>query len=166
LRELVPPRKGEVIPGVQDLLEERGKLFFVKGREAAQQDIEDDAYRPHVHCARLVPPVLEYLGRDVARRAANRLHHVSLAHHARQPDVRNLDCLPLAQEVLRLEIAMDDLPRVEVAERIAQRLDGSGGVRLCVGALGLARSKEGQFCHNARVSVTELTTIWSNNSPP
>ena len=60
----------------------------------------------------------------------------------------------------------EDFDYVLPPERIAQRLDGSGGVRLCVGALGLARSKEGQFCHNARVSVTELTTIWSNNSPP
>ena len=39
-------------PRVQDLVKERGQLLLVKGREAAQQDVEDDARRPHVDLVR------------------------------------------------------------------------------------------------------------------
>ena len=53
-------------PGVQDLLEECGQLLLVEGREAAEQDVQDDAYRPQVDRARVVAFVLEDLGRHVA----------------------------------------------------------------------------------------------------
>ena len=38
---------------MQDLVEERGQLLLVKGREAAQQDVEDDAHRPEVDLVRV-----------------------------------------------------------------------------------------------------------------
>ena len=34
---------------LHDLLEERGQLLLVKGREAAEQDVEDDAGGPQVN---------------------------------------------------------------------------------------------------------------------
>ena len=81
---------GELKSRLQDLLEERRELILVEWREAAQEDVQDDADRPHVDCAGAVALVAQNLGRNVAGRAARGAHDVLARDDARQAEVGNL----------------------------------------------------------------------------
>ena len=122
--------------GTQNLVKKRGQLFLVEGREPAEQDVEDDASRPHVDRASLIALIAKHLGRNVAWCAAGCAHQVLIGDDTREPEVCNLEWsigrLVGQQYVFRLEVTMNDVVGVHVVERIAERGDDIGRVALCV----------------------------------
>ena len=70
---------------MQDLVEERGQLLLVKGREAAQQDVEDDAHRPEVDLVRVRVRVRVGVGVRVRIRVRVRVRVRAPRHHRATP---------------------------------------------------------------------------------
>mmetsp|Transcript_12135 Transcript_12135/g.38929 ORF Transcript_12135/g.38929 Transcript_12135/m.38929 type:complete len:253 (-) Transcript_12135:307-1065(-) len=134
--DVVPPRRREVVPRVKDLVEERRQFLLVKGREAAEEDVQDHPCGPDVDSARVVALVLQDLGGNVPRSPTGRLHHIFARDHPRKAKVRNLDRVRvrrLVQDVLRLEVAVDNLLVVQKVQRLAQLGHAAG--RLLLGVL-------------------------------
>mmetsp|Transcript_41282 Transcript_41282/g.102334 ORF Transcript_41282/g.102334 Transcript_41282/m.102334 type:complete len:327 (-) Transcript_41282:45-1025(-) len=137
LGDVVPPGGGVVVAARHDLLEKGWHLLLVEGGEAAEQDVQDHAHRPHVHLD-AVALGGEDLGRHVAGRAAGRLHDSLLTHHLGQPEVGQLDRRigrrRGVEQVLRLEVAVADVVRVQVLQRVRDLPHALGRILLGIRA--------------------------------
>jgi hypothetical protein len=109
------------LPG-PDLVEEDVLVLVGKGRVAAEEDVEDDAERPHVALGPVLGTRRDHLRRNVAGRPARRAHHlVGAGEDLGEAHVRKLDggvvVLALEEDVLGLEVAVDDALGVRVGHR-------------------------------------------------
>ena len=97
-------------------------IVAVKGRVAAEQDVEHASSAPHV--ARDVIVACEHLRGDVVRRAGSSLHSMNTAtfHYLRQAEVNDFEVgiirLSLEQEILWLQITMYNVLCVAVVKRL------------------------------------------------
>mmetsp|Transcript_48062 Transcript_48062/g.148315 ORF Transcript_48062/g.148315 Transcript_48062/m.148315 type:complete len:343 (-) Transcript_48062:141-1169(-) len=100
---------------LQDLLVDPERRVVVERRVPRDEFVQQDPHRPPVH--RLaVALALDHLGRQVLGRPAQRER--PLRHLLREPEVRDLDVpLVVQQQVLRLQVAVDDVFGVHVLER-------------------------------------------------
>mmetsp|Transcript_70945 Transcript_70945/g.200242 ORF Transcript_70945/g.200242 Transcript_70945/m.200242 type:complete len:400 (+) Transcript_70945:52-1251(+) len=140
----------------EDLLVEP---LLLEGGGAAEQDVEDHAEAPHVDLLPVPhgvpnPPQLgapargDHLGREVVRGAAEGPAVACLHVLPRQPEVRDLgvhraSVLGRQQDVVGLEVAVHDAPRVQVGHRLAESAEEPAGLRL----------GEAAACHDALEKV-------------
>jgi hypothetical protein len=91
----------------------------LKGRLADAELVGEDAQRPDVDGV-VVVLVLDHLGRQVVERATERGAAGGGRVH-RPAKVRDLDLAAVAQqEVLGLDVAVDDVLRVAVVQRVGE----------------------------------------------
>ena len=109
----------------RDLSEDVELSLALEGRSSGAELEDEHAQRPPVH-RHAVAVAVQYLGRHVLRRAAQRQAVLTGAEHRRQPEVNELQVTSaVEQQILRLEIAVDDLR------------GGKGTVRGCSNVLRL-----------------------------
>ena len=82
-------RRHRITP-VQNALLQLRNCFSSEGHEPGDDEVEQDAERPHVHVDAVVVLVLEQLGRGVGRRAAERVERVVGAGDGAEPEVAHL----------------------------------------------------------------------------
>ena len=123
-RDLIPVRSEEFEAAAFDLFVEQHVIIGIKGREATEEDVDDDAKAPDVTRA-VVPLHPQHLWRYVPRRTARRLQRCALrVEELREPKVGDLDLCTWAafghEHILRLEITVGDPHAVQVLDRIEQ----------------------------------------------
>jgi len=131
-RDGIPRVALEGVLAAQDL---RLLLLVVpphEGQVATEHEEDDHADAPQV-ALRVVRPS-EHFGRHVRRGAAALVDEVTRLDNHRQPEVDDLErrarLLVLVQQVLGLEVAMDDVLRVDVAHGVQHVDDRERGLAL------------------------------------
>ena len=121
---------GERVRALTDQVEHLLVVVTVEGREAAQQDVEDDAERPHVDSVavrrtrRLLGLVGGVPGQDLGRGVVGRAAQPSQRLLGRAvPSVAKVDQLdrgivgaPVEDEIVGLEVAMHDALLVKIGD--------------------------------------------------
>mmetsp|Transcript_17041 Transcript_17041/g.47972 ORF Transcript_17041/g.47972 Transcript_17041/m.47972 type:complete len:306 (-) Transcript_17041:948-1865(-) len=137
LGDAVPVLRREVVLRDHDLLEKLLDVLRVKGREAGQEDVRDDADAPHVHLT-AVEVVRQDLRGDVARGATGGLHAYGGVEHLGEAKVRKLELqgpLALEKDVLGLDVAVDDAHVVQIGDGTDDLLGDINGNVLRIRAL-------------------------------
>mmetsp|Transcript_36225 Transcript_36225/g.111497 ORF Transcript_36225/g.111497 Transcript_36225/m.111497 type:complete len:369 (-) Transcript_36225:59-1165(-) len=115
LRVLVEVLREVDLPG-QDLLVDAHGVLVAEGRLAADHLVDEDAQGPPVH-GLAVALVQQHLGRDVLRRAAERVRPRAWLDDLCKAEICELGVAVLAhQDVLWLQVAVDDVLGVDVRE--------------------------------------------------
>lgn len=134
LGDVVPFGRAELVLAGHDIAQHHHLLAMPEGRKSHQQRVHDHTARPQVHLLAipfgvLVPRRPQQLGRQVAGRAAQIGETLLRLDDAREPKISHLDVVVvIEQNVLRLQVAVHHIVRVNVLHRLEQLLhDHSGG---------------------------------------
>jgi len=133
---VVPNGGREVVLAVLDFLEQKHGIFVVEGREAAEQDIEDDTDRPVI--ALLSIGLLEKdLRCDIPWRSAGCRGQGLKGDKTRETEVGDLNntgggIFSRVQQIFGLNISVDDVQGVAVNDSINNGSDGVRGLFFCV----------------------------------
>ena len=147
---------------------------MLEGKEAADHRKQRDAGRPDVNRVADIPRRLalasEHLRRGVARRAARVLQDLARRALGREAKVDDPDvAIAVEEEVLRLDVAVDDIIRVEVRDAGDNLLEEALALVLAQPAL---RRERGERCeppaystHTAACIQTRtcLTMYWKSS---
>ena len=102
-----------------DLLKQLGLVLGAEGVVALQQDVEEDAERPHVGVDGTVVQLGDYFGGHVGGRAAEGVDGAGRDGLEAEAEVDEFE-LPVAveQDVLGLDVAVHDVALVQVPQRL------------------------------------------------
>ena len=121
-----------------DLLEQLGLVLGAEGVVALQQDVEEDAERPHVGVDGTVVQFGDYFGGHVGGRAAEGVDGLVLLAAETEAEVDEFE-LPVAvdEDVFGLDVAVGDVEVVQVLEGLCDDQEELLGLGLGQAMLGL-----------------------------
>lgn len=99
---------------------------------SSEHDIEEDAKGPHVDRLAIVFVLAYDFWTHVAWGSAENLQALVVSNDHAETEVYQLDhaCALLDQDVIKLDVAMDDVVRVEIADRLGHLLKDAPRGRL------------------------------------